>query len=278
MWLDRLPLKKDVVSHYFYALQDLRNNGIPIRDNYLLSLTANVVKYIWLEIDVPTIDLPSIIKQLQNILGDVLALHSCCRIWEERGLLFPGDMRRRFQEIYERDRKKFHRGELPSIYRDGLALSSHKKKAPSVERLTDVEAYCQFHLDQLDREVMDLFPFSSASIRKKIIDGNPTINKSSSSVVEETEVGHFTLTGIDLTIPDFESYISGDKIDPNKWQISVDASDEVTLEEDMDHEMNNAYDDPDDFITEKNSSDAFTQTFMTCPIDYSFNWPFNVDM
>ena len=72
MWLDQLPLNKDVLSQYIFTKREFLTKHMVetyARDQ-IINMTANTVEFIWKEAEVPSISLDIIEKAVVNLLRD----------------------------------------------------------------------------------------------------------------------------------------------------------------------------------------------------------------
>ena len=65
MWLDRLPRKTDVVCQFIFA----KETQMAVADT--LTMTANAVKYIWDEADVPCVSVDEILTAIYDLFEEV---------------------------------------------------------------------------------------------------------------------------------------------------------------------------------------------------------------
>jgi len=72
MWLDRLPLNKDVLSQYIFTKRDFLTKHMveTFTRDQIIKMTAKTVEFIWKEAEVPSISLDIIEKAVVNLLRD----------------------------------------------------------------------------------------------------------------------------------------------------------------------------------------------------------------
>ena len=70
MWLDRLPLNKDVLSQYIFTKRDFLTKHMNFNSGQCIKMTANTVEFIWKEAEVPSINLNIIEKAVVKLLRD----------------------------------------------------------------------------------------------------------------------------------------------------------------------------------------------------------------